>query len=88
MGQRLRTMVLFLTALTGFASASNVVTYHNSNLRHGAYIVHGLTLASAANIQTEPWMLSSGLSAQKAIIFCTVSTRRQASLCLRTPDRR
>jgi len=53
MGQRLQIVILFLAVLTGFASANNVVTYHNSNLRHGAYIVHGLTLASAANIHRD-----------------------------------
>ncbi|MGD0141525.1 MAG: hypothetical protein ABSC92_00035 [Rhizomicrobium sp.] len=34
-------------------SADNVVTYHNSIFRNGAYRVPGLTLAAAANIRAE-----------------------------------
>ena len=38
--------------LPAFAAA-NVLTYHNSNLRHGAYIVRDLTLAAAANMHRD-----------------------------------
>jgi hypothetical protein len=31
----------------------SVVTYHNSNLRRGAYVVHRLTLANAANVKRD-----------------------------------
>jgi PQQ enzyme-like repeat protein len=40
-------------ATCGAASADSVVTYHNSNLRHGAYVVPKLTLAAAAAISRD-----------------------------------
>ncbi len=35
------------------SSTASVVTYHNSNLRHGAYVVHDLTLAAAATMHRD-----------------------------------
>lgn len=35
------------------AAAESVLTYHNSNQRDGAYVVPGLTLAAAANLQRD-----------------------------------
>jgi len=52
MGKHLWFAAAFLFGLTAAASA-NVITYHNSNLRHGAYIVHNLTLAAAANVHRD-----------------------------------
>jgi hypothetical protein len=50
---RARMALLFLAVSCGAASADSVVTYHNSNLRHGAYVVPKLTLAAAANIKRD-----------------------------------
>jgi hypothetical protein len=44
-------LAMLVTMLPGFAVADNVVTYHNSITRQGAYTVKGLTLASAANMK-------------------------------------
>jgi len=48
---RLWLAVALACGLPAVAPASNsVLTYHNSNLRHGAYTIHALTLAAAATI--------------------------------------
>ncbi|HTT97334.1 MAG TPA: hypothetical protein VMF58_04750 [Rhizomicrobium sp.] len=52
MGKRVFLAAAFVLAFAGAAFA-DVITYHNSNLRHGAYIVHGLTLATAANVHRD-----------------------------------
>ena len=39
--------------LPGLAAADSVATYHDSNLRHGAYKVPALTLTAAANVQRD-----------------------------------
>jgi outer membrane protein assembly factor BamB len=46
-------LAFFWAVVPGHASADNVVTYHNSLERHGAYTVKGLTLATAANMQLD-----------------------------------
>jgi len=53
MGCRLAIMANLLALLPGMAVAENVVTYHNSLERHGAYKVPGLTLAAAAAMQLD-----------------------------------
>ena len=48
---RLWLAVALACGLPAVAPASNsVLTYHNSNLRHGAYTIHALTLAAAATV--------------------------------------
>jgi len=42
-----------LVCLPCIAAADSVTTYHNSNLRHGAYKVPALTLTAAANVQRD-----------------------------------
>src|SRR5437762_10170087 len=42
-----------LAWLPGISAADNVLTYHDSNLRHGAYKIPALTLAAAANMQRD-----------------------------------
>jgi outer membrane protein assembly factor BamB len=42
-----------LIAWPSLALGSSVVTYHNGNHRHGAYVVPTLTLAAAANMQRD-----------------------------------
>jgi len=53
----MRLRLLFAAILIGMlpagAGADSVVTYHNGNHRHGAYIVPGLTIAAAANMQPD-----------------------------------
>jgi outer membrane protein assembly factor BamB len=49
-----RNLTIILLALSpSTAYADNVVTYHNSVERHGAYTVPGLTLTSAATMQLD-----------------------------------
>jgi hypothetical protein len=43
-----------LAAASGLAYAEDVVTYHNSNQRHGAYVAPALTLSEAANVAPDP----------------------------------
>jgi hypothetical protein len=43
----------FLTLLPGVSAAENVLTYHNSNQRDGAYVVPSLTLAAAAKMKRD-----------------------------------
>jgi outer membrane protein assembly factor BamB len=51
MKKRFRALTMVLAAQPFVAAAAeNVVTYHNSVERHGAYKVPGLTLAAAANV--------------------------------------
>jgi outer membrane protein assembly factor BamB len=45
--------IVFALSLPGFAATASVVTYHNSNLRHGAYRVPNLTFAVAANMHRD-----------------------------------
>lgn len=42
-----------LALLPGASMADSVVTYHNSNQRDGAYAIHDLTLAAAANMHRD-----------------------------------
>src|SRR5665213_731530 len=53
----MKTRFLMVAAIAGFvpvvAFAENVVTYHNSNQRDGAYTIQSLTLAAAANMQRD-----------------------------------
>jgi outer membrane protein assembly factor BamB len=56
MKARLGAIVAFL--LPAVCSA-NVLTYHNSNLRHGAYEIRGLTLAAAATTRPDTWFKAS-----------------------------
>ena len=53
MGQRLWIAAVCLVVLTGFASANGVVTCYSSDLRHGAYVIHGPKLASAENVHRD-----------------------------------
>ena len=39
-----------LAGTPGLAQAADVLTYHNSNQRHGAYVAPALTFAAAANV--------------------------------------
>ena len=50
-----RTLSVLVAAMLApsFAAAESVVTYHNGNHRHGAYVVPTLTLAAAANMQRD-----------------------------------
>jgi hypothetical protein len=48
------TGILAYAVLAGSAAAQNVTTYHNSNNRHGAYVVPGLTTQAAASIRFAP----------------------------------
>ena len=42
-----------LTAAPAVACNADVVTYHNGNTRHGAYVVPGLTQSAAANVKID-----------------------------------
>jgi hypothetical protein len=50
---RVWAVALVVSVLPAVAGADSVVTYHNGNHRHGAYVVPGLTLAAAANMQPD-----------------------------------
>ncbi len=50
MNMRVLALAGMLAAVPGLAAADNVVTYHNSITRQGAYKVPGLTLSAAANM--------------------------------------
>ena len=64
--------------LPAMATAS-VPTYHNSNLRHGAYIVRNLTLAAAANMHRDTHF--------NATVSGSTSRRTMRSMPLRSvPD--
>jgi hypothetical protein len=47
------TIALLFAAIPGVCAAENVVTYHNSLTRHGAYTVNGLTLSAAATMHAD-----------------------------------
>jgi outer membrane protein assembly factor BamB len=54
MGIRSWTLAVVLVGICGgTCDAQSVVTYHNSLTRHGAYVVPGLTLSAAANMQLD-----------------------------------
>jgi len=53
MGLRQWLTVAVLLAAPAAADAHSVVTYHNSNQRHGSYIIHGLTIAAAATMHLD-----------------------------------
>jgi hypothetical protein len=53
MKTRMWTIAALLVALPGLAEADNVVTYHNSLQRHGAYKMPDLTLATAADMHLD-----------------------------------
>jgi len=54
MRARLWLAVTLACGLPALAPASNgVITYHNSNLRHGAYTIHALTQAAAATMHPD-----------------------------------
>jgi len=54
MRARLWLAVALACSLPAVAPASNsVLTYHNSNLRHGAYTIHALTLAAAGTMRPD-----------------------------------
>jgi len=46
-------IVVLAPLLPASGAAAHILTYHNSNLRHGAYVVPGLTLAAAANMHRD-----------------------------------
>src|SRR6185312_11255990 len=46
-------IVVLAPLLPASGAAGHILTYHNSNLRHGAYVVPGLTLAAAANMHRD-----------------------------------
>jgi hypothetical protein len=48
-----RIAAVVLAALPGLAQAHSVVTYHNSNQRHGAYEIHDLTPTAAATMHRD-----------------------------------
>ena len=55
MKTRLWPVAVLVCGLPVMSSASDgVLTYHNSNLRHGAYQVHALTTAAAATMRPDP----------------------------------
>jgi hypothetical protein len=51
--------LLACVVLAGPAAAQSVTTYHNSNNRHGAYVVPGLTTQAAAGIHFDPGFSAS-----------------------------
>lgn len=46
-------LVITFAVTASFARAENVLTYHDSNLRHGAYKIPALTFTAAANVQRD-----------------------------------
>jgi hypothetical protein len=53
MFKRISALAWLLAMAPGPAAADNVVTYHNSPTRHGAYIVANLTLGAAASMHLD-----------------------------------
>ncbi len=52
--EKFRLAVLALLMAPAAAGAQSVTTYHNSNTRHGDYVVPGLTAATAAGMKLDP----------------------------------